>query len=821
MNFDHVPAELRALKQWTVWRPVLRRLADGSTKVTKPPYRADDPSIEARVNDPNGWCTFEQAVACCRANASVIGGIGFMLTEADPYVVLDLDDKKKVPAATMGYRDEFERQVLALGTYTEHSPSDTGAHAWLRARMGVAGKHLMGVGSEAYAWQRFITVTGRPLGREWAGGIVDGQAFINSIGLGDRPPEVSIEDDASKPCDLPDQEVLNRAASYVGNFADRYCGRVGCEPGEWSHTFVSVLGILDRVTGSVAQLRRLVDSAPMVTECGPAGSGESRPAKARRTFVDVLSRVRRSNRAGSIGVAHGRQVWQAIEAERERMAGEAARAVEAALLAEAAQRRAAEEAAGPHGRVELRGSKNAPAVMGRFRGLGGDPLSLRVPPGRMGELVMASMHANPVPYLKYALPAALSVMAGLVARAYVPDLGGPLNMNFVLLAPSATGKTVTMDVWEDFLRQASDALPVVVKPVDRLIKNGTASVQGIWPVFEQSPSCTWFIEEASAQFSAMSNPKSITDENLRNLYNELYDSGKHSKVVNPPRSVANRNAGIGGVRKLCVSTYWTTTPEKFQLTDADIKDGFASRVVLIHHDAPGGDRVYGHEDYRLPPHLLQQLTNMLTQANHIDRSYETSYQTAESQVIRVSTAGVTEAWQELDLLCHQINNEAIRGDLPKVYQMLSRVPMNTRRLACLLAIVENQWAPVVTHEQLTWAHNYLMHNAIGLLAAMDAGEVGDNVSDEVLAAARLWKDLARKGAMKGLPGVSQSKLLTTMASHVPFRKHKDGRSKAAANTIRLMVEQGLFEEVLGQQPARGRPAKYLLLTEDARSLLVA
>ncbi len=804
MSFTNLPQELKSIPQWVVYRSVIR-----GEEIAKPPYRLDDPTREAKWSEPDGWGTFEQAVWVYEANQSVLSGIGFMLTEADPYVVIDVDKIEKVPADMLGYRREFEKQVLALATYTEYSPSNRGMHAWIRGHMHVGGRHLKGVGSEVYAYQRFITCTGRPVSGECAGGIVDGQDFLHMVGLGEKPPEVVLNDDETKPLGLADAQVLQAAYGYVSWFGDRYEGWDGCLAGEWSHTFYSLVGVLEKLTGSPAQVYRLMQASPMVAQGSPAASGETRPAKCKRTFADVFAQVRGGNRSRSYFVDHGRQVYEAMERYRAEQAAEQARAAE--RLVE--QMREAEETARRDGQIDMRGSTSAADVLARFKALGGDPLRLTVPPGRMGELVMASMRANPVPYLKYALPAALSTVSGIVARAYAPDRGGPLNMNYILVAPSSTGKTVSMDVWEDFLAEANLSLPSVIKPVDRLVKNGTMSVQGIWPVFEEAPSCAWFIEEASAQFNGMSKPKSGTDENMRNLYNELFDSGKHSKVSSLPRSVASKNAGLQGIRKLCVSTYWTTTPDKFALQDSDIKDGFASRVVFVHHDQPGGAKSR-YFDRVLPDHLRDLLRDLLVQAATVDRAYDGNPQAALGITIKVDTTAVDDAWWDLDVVCDLINREAITGKLPKVYQMLSRVPMNTRRMACALAIVENPWSPRVTLEQLTWCHNYLMHNAIGILAAMDSGEVGDNVSDEVLAAKRVWVELVKKGAMKGLPGVPQSKLLQAMASHAPFRTHRNGRTKSAADCIKLMVDQQLMHEAQGLAPTRGRPARYLLLCDE-------
>jgi hypothetical protein len=74
-------------------------------------------------------------------------GFGFVLTDSDPFVVLDIDNAVDHPA------------VAGLGSYTEYSPSGNGLHIWL----ALADKQplpSMLANVEVYS-QGFITVTGK------------------------------------------------------------------------------------------------------------------------------------------------------------------------------------------------------------------------------------------------------------------------------------------------------------------------------------------------------------------------------------------------------------------------------------------------------------------------------------------------------------------------------------------------------------------------------------------------------------------------------------------------------------------------------------
>jgi hypothetical protein len=499
MQFEHVPAELRALRQWAVWRATPRQ-----GKITKPPFRADDPNTPADVHYPHTWCSFDEAVACLYANPSIVSGIGFFLTEADPFLCFDLDDPTEKPTHVREGRQQFQDALLSLGTYSELSPSGRGLHVWMKGKPGVAGKFQADVASEMYAWQRFITVTGRPI--TTATEILDCQSFIRMIGLDVRPPEVVLTDDGSKPTNLPDDEVLRRAYNYSSYFGPRYMGHVGCLPGEWSHTFVSVVGILDRLTGNVDQLKRLVQVSPMVANCAPAGSGESRPAKASRTFADVLSRVRRDNLRNSFGVAHGREVWAAIVAEKERVAAERAKAEAdrlAAQEAEAEAQRRYYDALGKAGRVVEGYSHIAEEVLSRFTMFEWEHRKMTLPPGRAGAFVKSVMHSSYIPDDRFATPTTLAAISGIVARSYMTDDGNGLNLNFLMLGKPGTGKSSAMETWGGLLSDAIQNPPsqhggkrsLLQFPLsDHIIRGKMQSGHGFHLSVQDKPSAVWFLD---------------------------------------------------------------------------------------------------------------------------------------------------------------------------------------------------------------------------------------------------------------------------------------------------------------------------------------
>lgn len=154
-NPQAVPAELRELCQWVVWR-----LEEQDGRLTKVPYTVAG-GLASSI-DPNTWAPFEAAVAAWAADDS-LNGIGLVVTNAGPYTGIDLDgcidDQGRLA-------DEAARIVAELDSYTEVSPSKRGLRIFVRGRKPAGAKckskALAGFkGIEVYDHQRYFTVTGQ------------------------------------------------------------------------------------------------------------------------------------------------------------------------------------------------------------------------------------------------------------------------------------------------------------------------------------------------------------------------------------------------------------------------------------------------------------------------------------------------------------------------------------------------------------------------------------------------------------------------------------------------------------------------------------
>lgn len=147
---DGVPPELAGEPIWVLWRYERSKSRSGWGKV---PYQASK-RARARANDPRTWATFDDAVAALETG----WGLGFMFRADDDLMGVDLDDAF---ASDTGEPRSWAVEILdQLDSYAEVSPSGTGIHVLVRARLG----HLTGRRRgcvEMYDSGRYFTFTGR------------------------------------------------------------------------------------------------------------------------------------------------------------------------------------------------------------------------------------------------------------------------------------------------------------------------------------------------------------------------------------------------------------------------------------------------------------------------------------------------------------------------------------------------------------------------------------------------------------------------------------------------------------------------------------
>ncbi len=173
VNADGIPSKLKEYRRWVIWRYTLKAKEQ---KWDKPPLQFN--GRPSKANDPTTWCDFDLALLVSQKRG--YDGVGFLPTEADGLVFLDLDCVVN-PDGTLGtwspeLRALFAGDVLEptelvaqLGSYAELSPSGKGIRLICRGSLPEGRRKIGGKGDgcldgvEMYATSHYLTITGQRL----------------------------------------------------------------------------------------------------------------------------------------------------------------------------------------------------------------------------------------------------------------------------------------------------------------------------------------------------------------------------------------------------------------------------------------------------------------------------------------------------------------------------------------------------------------------------------------------------------------------------------------------------------------------------------
>ncbi|WP_312784454.1 AAA family ATPase [Brevundimonas sp.] len=280
-QWRRIPAELRERPQWAI--------AVGDKRPQTPSGRP------ASVSDPSTWTDFSTA---CEAASRAGGEIGFMLSENDPLVVIDMDVKDDTPP---DHIDGYERLAEASGGYVERSRSGRGLHAWVEGHLEGGGCRRDGV--EVYDRARFMICTGdvqtdRP--------IQDAQPLLDVLVEKMRGRKSVSEPLDDGPEAETDEVILERARSaangarftahFDGNF--NAIGHV-----DHSRADMALMSMLAFYTRNNDQLRRLFLVSAL---------GQRDKATKRQDYIDRTIRAVRASQATGPTIEHGREVALAL-----------------------------------------------------------------------------------------------------------------------------------------------------------------------------------------------------------------------------------------------------------------------------------------------------------------------------------------------------------------------------------------------------------------------------------------------------------------------------------------------------------------------------
>lgn len=223
---DNIPLELRKLKQWVI-------ASENKIPINPNTFKNASPT------NRDTWGTFEQAIGAGYKH------IGFMLSEQDPYTIIDLDYSTD--------KEITERQqaiIRAFNSYTEKSQSGKGYHIVIK---GAIGKGVRRDKIEVYSKDRYMIFTGKTINNI---GIQARQEILSNLTSQMMPISESILVDSKS--HLSDLEVFEMATNAVNaeKFNSLCKGEIEEYPSQSEADF-ALLSMLCFYTRNNEQVRRL------------------------------------------------------------------------------------------------------------------------------------------------------------------------------------------------------------------------------------------------------------------------------------------------------------------------------------------------------------------------------------------------------------------------------------------------------------------------------------------------------------------------------------------------------------------------------------
>jgi putative DNA primase/helicase len=250
-DYGSIPDELKQLDSWVCWKLESRRDKNGVDRLDKVPYSPNTNS-RASTADSETWASYEAALATFERGQ--YNGIGFVLSDEDDYVFLDLD--KCIGDEGVS---EFAAWVLEEAvSYTEVSQSGKGLHIIVRGRKPGDACKNSALSFEMYETGRFCAMTGD---------VYEGRITITACdevlervyrrvwpNVKQRKPPRSVRPRVAVDC--PDEDVLKRAqqASDGERFERLWAGEWEAEVGSQSEADAALCSMLLRAAkGDVEQ----------------------------------------------------------------------------------------------------------------------------------------------------------------------------------------------------------------------------------------------------------------------------------------------------------------------------------------------------------------------------------------------------------------------------------------------------------------------------------------------------------------------------------------------------------------------------------------
>lgn len=737
-----IPQELMKYPQWVMWRGVLKQ--DG--KLDKLPLSPHTGGY-ASVSDPTTWGTFDIASGQAK---QLNCGIGFVLTDKDPFGFIDLDSPDD-PKLTAEQRQEIwnRHQLIAqsFNTYQELSPSGKGLHLICYGNVP-EGKRRSKV--EIYSSKRFMTVTGqtwrdvpisdcgyimRKLWEEMGG------SEVNSTVPDEQPERYS-------------DEVIYKFASEAHNgekFLKLWSGDyVQAGYPSQSEADFALINIICFYSRNTVQVKRMFKASAL---------GQRDKAN-RASFVDPMIRRSFDNQPAMVDLT------ELIERGKEQLS-----LVKTPVVA-------GNPFAGPL-------FETLPAPEGAYI----------QPPGLLGEIAQFIFDSSVRQVHEVALAAAIGLMAGICGRAYNVSNTG-LNQYILLLAKTGVGKEGMSRGIDRIMNEVEKLVPAAATFIG---PSAIASGQALIRQMGKTPCCVAIVGEFGLYLQSICayNANSSQIMLRKNLLELYMKSGEGQVLRSTIYSTADKDIPI--VASPAFSLLGESTPSTFYggLDEGMIQQGLLPRFLTIQYDKKVP---YINENtLKIPsPQLIQKIADLITNVLTCQQSNRVIAVNMEEEAVKYSRD-----------FSHLTTDNINQAEMPVLEELWNRAHLKTLKLAALIAVGWNPFSPVIDLSMMKWSKAIVERDIASVVKQFESGFVGGDANEvrQIDKVSKIIKEVLINPYGHSLfkSGVSQlmyqDKVLTVgffqrkLLSSPHFKTDRIGANAALKRVFEMLVQDGALRPI--------------------------
>lgn len=682
--FQNIPDELKELKQFVCWRSEIR----SGDKPTKVPYNPVG-GYRASVKKRDHWVSFEDAVK----HADNYDGIGFVLSDDDPYTFVDFDDTK----GDSELLNNHKKLVSELDSYTELSPSGNGVHVIVKSNVDV-GKRRKELEIEVYSTERYMTMTGNIFLKK---PIEYRHEVIRELRETMTSVSTNIDFEGSSEQVISDEKLIDIASNAANGefFSELFNGNFHTYYSSQSEADMSLINMIGFYTENIEQVIRIFRMSALGQRAKADRDNYVRPM-AEKSFDQKLPTIDFEGLKNNMKKALENTNLKSEKIEKNNSIIEAQRIF--------AKQNSIELS------TEIVNVELTPNTIYSF------------PDGLLGEFAQYTYNTAPRPVEEIALAGAIGFLSGICGRCYQVS-GTGLNQYTLLLAQTGRGKEAMILAIDRLVNQVESRFPEkfqnFIGPVS------IASGQALNKYFRTNNSFVSIVGEFGYTMEELTDKRAAPAKKaLMAEFLSIYTKSAKGAILGIT-AYADADKNTTPVKSPAFSLLGETVPSKFydSINESNFSSGFIPRMTIIEFNGkrPKSNPNMNQEPTESLVNKFADLFRMCTDMNKNDRTCEVKQDKFAAKRL-----------VEIDNYCDKLMNGDIK--IEAINDLWNRGHLTTLKLAALLAVSSNMYEPVINLQQVNWAWDVVRTSKERIAERFSTGDIGIQ-SDE-----KVQMDLVRK-----------------------------------------------------------------------------